>query len=49
MLHEEVIKKMLDMVELDSIGSIRINAEYNYPNLATKEHRYQAVFDIVYY
>ena len=49
MRHEDVIRHMLDMSELDCIGSVKINAEYNYPNLANKDHRYQAVFDIVYY
>lgn len=48
-LHEVVISLMLDIVELDEIGSCKLNAEYNFPDEETKEFRYQAVFDLIYY
>lgn len=48
-LHEEVIGAMLDIVSLDEIGGISLNSEYNYTDEETKQPRYQAVFDVVYY
>lgn len=49
LLHETVMDAVLQAVELDSIGGIYLNAEYNFPNEETKEHRYQAVFNITHY
>lgn len=48
-LHEQVIEEMLNIIELDSIGSISLNSNYNFTDGDTGTYRYQAVFDIVYY
>ena len=48
-LHEAVIAAMDNIVMLDSIGGVSLNAEYNYTDEDTKKPRYQAVFDVVYY
>lgn len=48
-LHERVIELMNDSITLDAISSVDINSEYNFTDTATKQYRYQAVFDIVYY
>lgn len=48
-LHEQVIGAMLNIAELDDIGSISLNSEYNYTDGDTGTYRYQAVFDVVYY
>lgn len=48
-LHEAVIAAMDNIVTLDSIGGVSLNAEYNYTDEETKKPRYQAVFDVVYY
>jgi len=48
-LHESVMVAVLQAIELDSIGGIYLNSEYNFPNEETKEHRYQAVFNITHY
>ena len=48
-LNDEVKTKMKEIVELDSIGSCRLNSDYNFTDQTTKEYRYQAVFDITHY
>lgn len=48
-LHEEVIGLMLEITSLDDIGGIKLNSEYSFTDEETKQPRYQAVFDIVYY
>jgi hypothetical protein len=48
-LNEEVKAVMDAIVELDSIGSCRLNSDYNFTDQTTKEYRYQAVFDITHY
>lgn len=40
---------MPQMIELDDISAVTLNAEYDYPDYTRKENRYQAVFNIVYY
>lgn len=48
-LNNQVISAMLEAVALDDIGSVRLNSNYNFTNSAQKQHRYQAVFDVVHY
>lgn len=48
-LNNQVISAMLEAVALDDIGSVRLNSNYNFTNATQKQHRYQAVFDVVHY
>lgn len=48
-LNEEVIAAMDEAAALPEISSARLNSNYNFTDTTTKEYRYQAVFDIVYY
>lgn len=42
----ELVKE--EMADIDSpyLGSVKLNADYNFTNTSTKEYRYQAVFNI---
>ena len=48
-LNELVKEAMFKLIELDSITKVTLNSNYNYTDTATKEYRYQAVFDIYHY
>ena len=48
-LNEQVIAAMESITERSEVGSCELNSDYNYPDGTTKQYRYQAVFDIVYY
>lgn len=48
-LNENVISAMLSIVELPSFSRCILNSDYEFTNTATKERRYQAVFDLIYY
>ena len=48
-LHEAVLATMPLMAASDDISSVKLNSEYNFTDTTTKEYRYQAVFDIIYY
>lgn len=48
-LNEAVKEAMLDIVTLDEIASCRLQSDYNFTNTATKQPRYQAVFNITHY
>jgi len=49
-LNEKVKNAVESMVdELDEIRGLSLNSDYFFPDLATKEYRYQAVYDIRYY
>ena len=48
-LNENVIHTMLRMVELDAVSSIDLNSDYPFFDQSNKRHRYQAVFDVVYF
>ena len=43
------INTMLDAVQLDSVSSVSLNSDYNFPDTTRKRERYQAVFDITHY
>lgn len=47
--NETVKEVMSEFAEEDEISSCKLNSDYDYTNTSTKEYRYQAVFDIVYY
>ena len=49
LLHDLVIDAMNDSVSLNQISNVSINSEYNFTDTTTKHHRYQAVFDVVYF
>lgn len=48
-LCEDVINSMANAIELPEISRCEINSAYNFTNTATKEYRYQAVFDLTYF
>lgn len=48
-LNERVKAAMGQLAELDQICSVKLNTDYNFTNPATKQYRYQAVFDITHY
>ena len=48
-LNEAVKEAMEDIITLDSISSCRLQNDYNFTNTATKQPRYQAVFNLTYY
>ena len=44
------VKKAMDgIVSLHSIGSAKLNSDYNYTDMETKRYRYQCVYNIVFY
>lgn len=48
-LNEKVVSAMLASAELPEINRCALNTDYNFPDLARKRPRYQAVFEVVYY
>ena len=48
-LNELVKAKMKEMIKLSDISKCKLNSDYPYPDTTTKEERYQAVFDVVFY
>lgn len=48
-LNEAVKAAMEGIVTLDHVASCRLQSDYNYTNTATKQPRYQAVFNITHY
>lgn len=49
-MNEELKAVMLDdILELPELASVRLNSDYNFTDTATKQYRYQAVFDIKFY
>ena len=47
-LNEEVKEAMDESIELPEIFRCELNSDYNFTNTATKEYRYQAVFNLFY-
>lgn len=47
-LNDELKLIMFQMVELDEIGGVKLNSDYNFTDTTTKRYRYQAVFNITY-
>ena len=48
-LNESVKAAMEDIVELGAVAGVRLQTDYNFTNPATKQPRYQAVFNITHY
>ena len=48
-LNKLVKDAMFSAVSLDKITRVELNSDYNYTDQATKQPRYQAVFDITHY
>lgn len=48
-LNDQVIATVEKMIELDEVAWVQLNSDYNFTDTATKQYRYQAVFDIGYY
>lgn len=48
-LNEAVKTAMDGIITLDSITHSSLNSDYEFTNTATKERRYQAVYDLVHY
>ena len=48
-LNEEVKQAMFEIVELNEISRSALNSDYNFTDTSTKQHRYQAVFELTYY
>jgi len=48
-LNELVKEAMDDIVVLDEISRSALNSDYNFTDVTTKRHRYQAVYDLVFY
>ena len=45
----ETVKAAFDnMAELNEIGAVKLNSDYNFTNTATKKYRYQAVFVVTF-
>lgn len=48
-LAEDVINAIDNAISLDIVCSVDLNSNYNFTNTATKQYRYQTVFDIIHY
>lgn len=49
LLNEQVKEAMEQITERIDVTNCTLNTDYNWTDTTTKEYRYQAVFDIVYY
>lgn len=47
--NETLKTRMAALIGLPEIASVRLNSDYNYTDTASKQYRYQAVFDIIHY
>ena len=49
LLNKEVMQSVKNLIILDEIVSISLNADYIFTDVSSKKYRYQAVFDIKHY
>ena len=49
LLNERLKTAIENLVNLPEIRGITLNGDYPFPDIATKQHRYQAVYEIRYY
>lgn len=49
LLNEKVKEEVEYLIELDEIRSVKLDSDYPFNDITTKQHRYQAVFDIEHY
>lgn len=48
-LNETVKSAMLNFIEDNEITSVKLETDYNFTNAATKQYRWQAVYEITHY
>jgi hypothetical protein len=48
-LNEKVKAAMDEIISLDEICSASLNSDYDFTDSASKQYRYQAVYDIIHY
>lgn len=48
-LNAEVEEVMEGLLELNQIAKVELETDYNYTNTATKQYRWQAVYQITHY
>ena len=48
-LNGTVVAAMLGITALPQVSSCTLNSDYNFTDTTKRLHRYQAVFDLVYY
>ena len=48
-LNEKVKRAVDNLINLDAIGKVKLNSDYNYTDTIAKNYRYQAVYDIYHY
>lgn len=48
-LNADVIYNMLHITDAENVSRCSLNSDYNFTDTRTKEYRYQAVFDLVYF
>ena len=49
LLNERLKRAIENLVKLPEIRGITLNGDYPFPDVSTKQHRYQAVYEIRYY
>lgn len=49
LLNREVEEAMDGFAELDEVTRVELNTDYNFTNTATKQYRWQAVYNITHY
>ena len=49
LLNESVKAAMDNIIALDDICDSQLDSDYNFTDTTTKEHRYQAVYDVTHY
>lgn len=48
-LNETAKSAMMDFANEDEVSGVKLDTEYNFTNTATKQYRWQAVFEITHY
>ena len=48
-LNERAKEAMLNIITVDEVTKCSLNSDYNFTDTATKQPRYQAVFDLTHY
>lgn len=48
-LNETVKEAVESLMDLDEIGRVSLNSDYNFTDTVTKQYRYQAIFVITHY
>lgn len=49
LLNEDVKEVMENIITRNDIARCKLNSDYNYTDIRTKQYRYQAVFNLTYY